>query len=89
MDSESGLMEAYLDDLKMRLASSFGIPSYMLEIEPDQMSTGTLKRIFTDREKYYFPCPIDGKCITTAECWDCERSNNCDIYATMLDEDFD
>lgn len=36
-----------------------------------------------------FPCPIDGNYVTLQDCPECERSNNCDIYATMLDEDFD
>lgn len=44
----------------------------------------------SDRDEYLkFPCPIDGNYVRLQDCPDCERSNNCDIYATMLDEDFE
>lgn len=36
-----------------------------------------------------FPCPTDGRLVTFNDCSNCPKSNRCDIYASMLDEDFD
>lgn len=88
MELSSKAMEAYLDDLMMRAASSFGVPQSIIDVELGPIMAEPIKMMFTAQEKCHYPCPIDGSYVTTSECWDCERSDNCDIYATMLDEDF-
>ena len=40
-------------------------------------------------ERIKFPCPEDGKYATLDQCSECSESTNCDVYLTMLDEDFD
>lgn len=42
-----------------------------------------------NKEVFKSPCPVDGNYVRLLDCSECERSNNCDIYASMLDEDFD
>lgn len=45
-------------------------------------------RISNDDSLLRFPCPIDGSIVSLQDCSECKRSIICDIYATMLDEDY-
>jgi hypothetical protein len=41
-----------------------------------------------EEEKTPFPCPKDfATIVTTDDCTSCNRRRDCDIYATMLDEE--
>ena len=44
-----------------------------------------------EKRKVKFPCIYDtkGKLVTIDDCSICPNHDHCDIYATMLDEDFD
>lgn len=89
MESRSREMEAYIDDLRMRMASSLVVSSSIMGVETDQMFPETIMKVVSSRSDCpRFPCPDSGNYVTLSDCWNCMRSDNCDIYATMLDEDF-
>lgn len=90
MESKGRDIGEYIDDLKMRVASYLAVPPYIIGIEADSMFPLTIMKLVSScNDCHKFPCPENGNYVTLSECWDCIRSANCDIYATMLDEDFD
>lgn len=83
--------EAYIEDLETRAICALGVPSAILDCEGDPMYKDTLRHVYEGRyqsNSLHFPCPSTGDMITLSDCWDCPRSQRCDIYATMLDEEF-
>lgn len=41
---------------------------------------------YTEDELIKYPCPMTRKIVDINYCFDCDLSQGCDIYATMLDE---
>lgn len=89
LSKRSKELDAYLDDLQTRASCSLGIPSEFLDCDGDPAYRNTLKHMYGERyqtSSLHFPCPSNGEMVTLSDCWDCPRSQRCDIYATMLDE---
>lgn len=87
----SKAFDAYLDDLQTRASCALRIPSEFLDCNGGPAYKNTLKHMNGDSYRssaLHFPCPSNGEMVTLSDCWDCPRSQSCDIYATMLDETF-
>lgn len=43
-----------------------------------------------DKKELTFPCIYnESKCVNISDCSNCSKSNDCDIYASMLDESYE
>lgn len=83
--------EAFVEDLETRAVCALGVPSEIVDYEGDLICKNTLRHVYEGRyqsNSLHFPCPSDGSMVTLSDCWDCPKSQRCDIYAMMLDEEY-
>lgn len=72
------------DDWRKLMISLFKLqmPVTRVEMKSNQFQN-------SDDKTLKFPCPETGAIVKLSYCFDCSKSQRCDIYASMLSEDYD